>query len=371
MAVAMVATVVTVVGTGAGTSFAISDGHYRYFRNDCKGYDFNSSNPNYVDPSCTGLILSISDYNGHEYFGMGIPETANGTAANAVDFWADPGQGQDISWTVSESGGISNVDIEPSTQPAADPTSGLRLYFGADDNLNVGEHDSSGYTNNGPSDGGAIAVNIDPATAGAWITSLQADNLAYLLTHPTPLINGGFGACADGFCFSFTLNRKVAYQGLDTAISRDAADYVWSNGSPMVWKPYDCSGPTDGSDGSNVCADPALHSYFGATNPCYNSNGYMTIACWNELNGTVYVQPGVQIYEDPDPQASPGVVDLAISANGILPQVYNEPDPYPWPALYAGTCGVVIGGGPSGSPTDLSSLPGTNAAGQYVYSTGC
>lgn len=130
-AVGIVGCAVVVLGPGtvfgAGRAFAVSDGHYRYFRNDCTGYDFSSANPGYVDPNCTGLILSISDYNGHEYFGMGIPETSNGTAANAVDFWADPGQGQDISWTLSESGGISNVDIEPSTQPAADPTSGLRL----------------------------------------------------------------------------------------------------------------------------------------------------------------------------------------------------------------------------------------------------
>jgi hypothetical protein len=117
---------------------------------------------------------------------------------------------------------------------------------------------------------------------------------------------------------------------------------------------------------------PAGHSLrlLGVVNPCYNVNRYMTLACFNQVDGTVYVEPGIQIYEDPDPQASPGIVDTAFSANGILPQVYEQPDPYPWPSMYVGTCGVVLGGGPSSEPTYLT-LPGTNASGQYVHQTGC
>jgi hypothetical protein len=47
------------------------------------------------------------------------------------------------------------------------------VYFGADDNLESGEHDGSPLMSNGPSDGGAIMVKIDPAAAAAWVGSLQ------------------------------------------------------------------------------------------------------------------------------------------------------------------------------------------------------
>jgi len=350
---------------GTGKAFAVSDGHYRYWRNHCSGSDLNSTNPNYVNPQCKALIFTISDYNGHEYLGAGIPTTPNNVPANQIDYWADPGTGQDLSWSMSSSGKISGVTVAPSTQPAANPASGLRMYFGADDNLDVGEHDSSGYVNNGPSDGGGLEVNVDPATATAWIAALQAANLPALLTHPLPLVSGGFGACADGFCISFSTVKKLAYKGLNTRIHRDVANYTWSNGKAQVWKPYNCAGPTDGSDGSNVCDVPSMHAQFGATNPCYNANGYMTVGCWNQINGTVYVEPGIQIYEDPDPQGSPGVINLVIPS-----QVLSMNDPYPLPSLYAGPCGVDIGGGPSGFPTHLT-LPGTNAAGQYTFKTAC
>jgi hypothetical protein len=354
---------------GGGRSFAVSDGHYRYWENGCSGSADNSTSPTSTQPGCKNLIFTVFDDGGHEYFGAGIPQTADGTAANEMDFWADPGLGKDVSWTLSASGGLSGVSIGASTQPAANPASGLKVYFGADDNLDVGEHDSSGYVNNGPSDGGGIVVNVSPVTAAAWVSALRAADLPALLVKPVPF-NGGMGACADGFCISINATRKLAYRGLNTSIHRDAADYVWSNGQNQIWKPYNCAGPSDGSDGSNVCDVPAMHKQLGAANPCYNINGYMTLACWNQINGAVWVEPGVQIYEDPDPQASPGLIDTAFSANGILPQVYSQSDPDPWPAIYAGTCGIVIGGGPNSEPTHLT-LPGTNTAGQYAYQTGC
>jgi hypothetical protein len=367
-AAALIGTAVTVVG--AGTSYAISDGHYRFWKNHCKGSDLNSNRPNYVNPQCTALIFTISDYGGHEYFGAGIPEAPNNKEPSTIDFWADPGQGQDLSWSLTPGGHISGVTISPSKQAKADPASGLRLYFGADDNLDVGEHDSSPYTNNGPSDGGAINVNISPTVAVAWIAALQAANLPRLLTHPVPVEGGsGFGECADGFCSSFATSRTIAFRGWNKSIHRDAADYVWSNGKPVQWKPYNCSGQadpvSDGRSGTNVCDTPALHKKLGRHNSCYNKNGYMTIACWNQLSGAVYDEPGFQIYEDPDPQASPGVISLVVPS-----QVYNGNDPYPWPTLYVGSCGVVIGGGPKNLPTHLT-VPGSNAAGQYVYKTGC
>ena len=73
-----------------------------------------------------------------------------------------------------------------------------------------------------------------------------------------------------------------------------------------------------------------------------------TIFSWNDRVGTVYAEPGVQVYEDPDPEGSPI-------------------GPYPLPAAYAGTCGVVLGGGPITAPAS----PVTNSAGQLDVRSGC
>jgi hypothetical protein len=78
----------------------------------------------------------------------------------------------------------------------------------------------------------------------------------------------------------------------------------------------------------------------------------------------VYAEPGVQVYEDPDPQASP--LDPVFEA-GITPQ----PVLYPIPAAYAGTCGVTAGGGPVAGSLVPPGTPGTNSAGQVSVSTGC
>jgi hypothetical protein len=63
----------------------------------------------------------------------------------------------------------------------------------------------------------------------------------------------------------------------------------------------------------------------------------------------VYAEPGVQVYEDPDAQASPI-------------------GPYPLPAVYAGTCGGIVGGGSAPAAPDS---PVTNDAGQIEARTGC
>jgi hypothetical protein len=330
---ALVGLVCLATFAGIGNSFAVSDGHYRYSRNHCTGSDNNSDNPNYVNPNCKSLIFTLSDGTGHEYFGAGARQTPNGTYANTIDFWVDPGQGQMATWYV-DSKGLHGPTVVPSASKA-DPSTGLFLYFGADDNLDGGEHDSSSFINNGPSDGGGMEYNIDPATAMAWVAALQAGNVATLLENPTPLFNGGLGSCADGLCMSLDTTRRVAYQGDAKDKHRDVANYQGA-----VWPPYNCAGPTD-----NVkdCSIPP-HKW--------------TIEHWADQDGTVYIEPGFQIYEDPDPQGSPGVLSLV----GI-----PQNDPYPLPALYIGSCGAILGGGPMQFPAG----PGVNSAGQLVIPTGC
>jgi len=319
---------------GFGNSFAVSDGHYRPDRNHCTNADDNSDTPKYVNPDCKSLIYTLSDGTGHEYFGAGARQTPDGTYANTIDFWFDPGQGQMATWYV-DSAGLHGPKMVPSAGPG-DPSTGLFIYFGADDNLDGGEHDSSNLINNGPSDGGGMEYNIDPATAAAWVAALQAQDTATLLENPTPLLNAGFGACADGLCISWDTTRRVAYQGLDTTKHRDVANYAG-----VAWDPYNCAGP---SDTVKDCSTPEHPDW--------------TIENWEAQNGTTYIEPGFQLYEDPDPQGSPGVLGLV----GI-----PQNDPYPLPALYIGSCGAILGGGPMQFPAG----PNVNSAGQLVISTGC
>ena len=115
--------------------------------------------------------------------------------------------------------------------------------------------------------------------------------------------------------------RRVIFQGGNKKKHRDAADY-----QGKTWDPESCSGP---SDSKKDC-------------------GGHSLKWWDKQEGTVYGEPGIQIYEDPDAQGSPI-------------------GPYPLPGFYVGTCGLVIGGGGMSAPDS----PFTNPAGQFVLNTGC
>jgi len=163
-------------------------------------------------------------------------------------------------------------------------------------------------------------------SAPKWLTKvaggLQSQNPRFLLTHPLPVADTGLGFCADGLCFSAQTQRRVVYRGGDRSKHHDAANYQGKR-----WDPYNCAGP---SDSKTDC-------------------GGHTLRWWNDRDGTVYAEPGIQIYEDPDPQGSPAS------------------QPYPLPAFYVGTCGLVVGGGPMHAPPS----PFTNKAHQLVVPTGC
>jgi hypothetical protein len=306
-------TVVIVVGAAvavllsAGAAVAISDGNYRSEKQHCSPMADNYDRPDYVEPDCRNLIISVSDGNDNEWGHAGLRQTADG------DF-VDP----------------TNPDIAQG--PGGDPSSGVRVYFGADDNLDGGEHDSSPQINNGPSDGGAIQFNVIPGSVEPWLDALAAGDAPYLLTHPIPLVDAGTGACADGICFAASSQRRTAFDG-GADKERDAANYEGKQ-----WDPQTCAGPSDSK------ADCGRHP----------------LSWWSRKEGTVYVEPGVQVYEDPDPQASPEAIGLIPGAD----LVFSE-DPYPIPAFYAGTCGVVAGGGAVQAPAS----PVTNRAGQVVVDT--
>lgn len=213
--------------------------------------------------------------------------------------------------------------------------SGFALYFGANDGLDSGEHDEpdgrhgTSKEQNGPSDGGAVQLRWHPGQLNSWLPLVLAGvakaNPAALATDPFPLADAGAGACADGLCVAGQSHRRVAWRGGGKGGKRrDAYDYTGKQ-----WDPYDCSG-------QSVAAEKKCHDRHHK-----NADSY-----YRDEAKQVVVEPGLQVYEDPDPNGSP-----------LLPT-------YPLPAGYAGSCGVTVGGG----PLTLPSSPVTNRAGQLSLS---
>lgn len=305
----------------AGTlpALAVSDGDYSAAKQGCSPNADDSDHPSYTEAGCYAATLQLSGAT-HRYVLVGVPQTPDGTSANAVEICID------LTGTAKcgrfDANGFTVLPDRPGTP--VDPEKGeLHAYFGADDNLDSGEHDGSEAVANGASDGGGIQANVTPLSAADWVAQVLAGGQGYLLTHPLPAADAGTGACADGICISVQSQRRVAYTaGSKNAPTRDAANY-----DGHTWDPPSCDGPDD------TKADCGGHD----------------MAWWHKHNQTTYVEPGIQVYEDPDPQASPV-------------------GPYPLPALYVGTCGFVAGGGTAPA---FPASPITNSSGQLVVQTGC
>lgn len=304
---------------GSLPALAVSDGNYDPAKQGCSPSADDSAHPSYTEPGCYAATLQLSGAT-HRYVLVGVPQTPDGTSANAVEICLDlTGTAKCARFDAS---GFTPLPDRPGTP--VDPEKGeLHAYFGADDNLDSGEHDGSEAIANGPSDGGGIQANLAPLTAAEWVTQVLAGGRGYLLTHPLPAADAGTGACADGLCISVQTQRRVAYTaGGNNPPTRDAANY-----DGHTWDPPTCAGPTD------TKADCGGHD----------------MAWWHKHGQTTYVEPGIQVYEDPDPQGSPI-------------------GPYPLPAIYVGTCGFVAGGGTAPA---FPASPITNRAGQLVVETGC
>ena len=239
-------------------------------------------------------------------------------------------------------------------------SNGLTLYLGADDNLDAGEHDgvngctaphdpttgqptgpcvadgSSGSAN-GPSDGGAVALYFYPFASPTPS-----------LTNPVPVAGAGEGFCADGYCQDVTTHQQAVYHGGQNGRSRDVANY-----GGKQWDPYNCASGDQTGEGQG-CANPS------------NPSGPQTMDQWRNAEAqNVNAEPGVQVYEDPDPQASP--LD-PLHESGL---VGNQTPLYPIPSAYVGTCGVVAGGGPVAGPAVAGTPAPQNSANQVVVPTAC
>jgi hypothetical protein len=295
------AAVVLLVSTGAAVA-GVSDGNYDPSRQHCSGGADDVEHSDTVEQGCQNFTTEVNDGNGNEVARVGLPQLKDGEHP-------DPTQ---ATYSVTPQG--------------FDPSTGVHYYTGADDNLDNGEHDGSSTVSDGPSDGGSIVLNVSPESVQTWLAALSAGDAQYLATHPLPLIDFGIGACTDGICWSTQTQRRTAYHGGSTTASpRDAADY-----EGYKWDPATCSS-----------ADPNADT-------CSDASGSHDLSYWHDQAGDAYVEPGVQLYEDPSPNGSPI-------------------GPYPLPAFYAGTCGIVVGGG----PVQVPASPVTNGAGQVVVKTTC
>ncbi len=300
---AAVAAGLVVVGGGGGAAWAMSDGVYRPKDQRCDESANDTAKGASAQEGCQNATLYLK--NGDwEIVRVGTLQTPEGTFVH--EFVAD-----------------GDFDVSK-----IDPTRGAQVYFGADDNLDGGEHDGASGMGNGPSDGGGIRFAITPSDLQRWVDAASAGDSQYLQTHPIPVVSFATGACADGICFSVTTQRRVAYRGGNKTTHRDAADY-----QGVRWDPESCGGP---SATAKDCDDPNT------------KNKKEDIHYWDDQVGTVYTEPGVQVYEDPDPEGSPI-------------------GPYPLPGAYAGTCGVMAGGAALSAPDS----PVTNDAGQIDARSGC
>jgi len=344
-----------------GMARAVSGGGYSPRQQDCP---MNADASNAGTPGarqtktavagCHNLKLNVMDGNGHRYVQAGTYQTPNGTMVHSGNVVVDPNGGRKRTTPTTatfDRNRLAATKVAVGSGPFDVPTllngleSGVNLYFGADDNLDVGEHDGVACTGpsgkpdgscgstNGPSDGGAISAHVTPRDATKSAS----------FANPVPMAGASEGSCADGFCQEATTQRQTIYNGTGSAGSRDVANY-----SGKKWDPYTCSSgdQTSEAKGPNGC-------------------GAHTIDWWRAQEArNVNAEPGVQVYEDPDPEGSP---TDPVYDNGLSPT--HKPLDYPLPAFYAGTCGVIIGGG-TAPAAPRSAL--TNSAGQlYLSPTGC
>ncbi len=318
-------------------------------------------------PGCHNLKVNVEDAQGNRYAQFGIDQIPNGVSEGSpdslphafdagVDANGTPASTPTDMCATSGLGVAAHGDVtDPSAttatpctaapgQNAASLATSFGIYFGADDNLDFGEHDGvsgkhgTSQVQNGPSDGGAIVFNWHPAEIVGWGDAIAGGDTSQLFWNPVAVADAGEGECADGYCSSVQTRRRTVYEGGSTG-SRNVYDY-----SGKQWDPYTCNSGDQTSEAPPSCGGKSMND-------------------WRQQEaGTVNAEPGVQVYEDPDPQASP--LDPVYEA-GLSP----KPVLYPIPSAYVGTCGVTAGGGPVASVP--RGIPGTNSAGQVSVSTGC
>jgi hypothetical protein len=241
---------------------------------------------------------------------------------------------------------------------------GLVVYYGMDDNTDNGEHDGFSQNNhtagavNGPSDGGAVTLSVaGTESLSDYLSSLAASGAS--AADPEGVANVSAGFCADGICSEGTTDRQTVYYGCDDP--SDAQTSAWTkNGVDGATDPQNdaaadrCTPGT--AESGNVYENDAPASTMEPYGCSSGGPDSSETACYENANGTLNpdgadgyrsatpqqmnAEPGIQTYQDPDPQRS-----LAL--------------PVATPGLYLGTCGVYVnGGGGAGGPGVTGQKPG-------------
>jgi hypothetical protein len=222
---------------------------------------------------------------------------------------------------------------------------GLQVYFGMDDNNDAGEHDGVSGTEfpcasdpsqscgtagtvNGSSDGGGMLLSLEPQ----WL--LGGSPSAPTATHPEGLANYSEGECADGICSEITTQQQTVYNGCGaTNPQNDGTHDACTPGTPSSGNVYENNTPSSRNEPFN-CSSGDLSSE--------NCNGDGLDQFRQGTPSQMNAEPGVQTYQDPDPQRSPAA-------------------PFGTPGLYAGTCGLYVNdGGGYGQPGVTGLLTGGN-----------
>jgi hypothetical protein len=228
---------------------------------------------------------------------------------------------------------------------------GLLFYLGANDGLDNGEHDGFSGSNhsgpacttatpcntdeaiNGPSDGGAVILSLTPQNAGNTPSA----------THPEGLANFSFGACADGICFGATTQQQTVYQGCsaDTLSGKNAKEDKCSKGEAQNDNVYQNNTPASTKESPNCNGGgPSTSDAACDTNSDGSANPGGADAYRQQTPHNMNMEPGVQTFQDPDPNRSPVA-------------------PVGTPGIYVGTCGVFVNdSGGAGSPGITGQNPG-------------
>jgi hypothetical protein len=418
---AIVALFVMVAGMlSAGVAAAVSGGGYQPSEQDCSVWA-DANNFQGAEPGCHNFKLNVEDSSGHRYVQAGILQEAQNENPHAGDFKVNTnsdggglgvaggfnsnwnpftpdscgvfdiavlpfdeilfltGQSDHQPCTITPSGQTPDPGLTPPTVSTGTPdgsiaglAQGARLYLGADDNLDTGEHDGvhrdctgipnctpepdTGSSNsaNGPSDGGAITVNWHPGEVATWLATLAANpgDPTPFLTNPVPVADAGFGSCADNICLGAYSRQTTLYQGCSTPPTTTPAKKPKKKDPPATDPCANADGQRNVYDYSHKDWDPEACSSGSVSDEqqCNGGPGHpQNMDGYRQAEAKrVVAEPGVVIYGDPDPQSSPI-------------------GPYPLPAAYVGTCGVTVGGGQAQAPAS----PITNSAGQASVSTGC
>ena len=211
----------------------------------------------------------------------------------------------------------SNVDYQDVM------SNGLLVYFGMDDNTDNGEHDgvsgvegtcpadpsqtcNSAGVVNGPSDGGSMILSLEPQ----WLLSPTTPSA----THPEGLINYSEGECADGICGGITTQQQTVYDGCDATNPQNDGTYDQCTTDQQSDDVYENNTPSSTRESSNCSSGDATDESCGNTPMDQYRQGAP-----QEMNA----EPGVQTYQDPDPQRSPAA-------------------PFGTPGIYVGSCGVYV-----------------------------